>query len=142
MTAAAQQNQQPRSLLSPTNLDADEAVLPDDPPMKALHPKLKLSPSPPPDIPSAQVSPNSILPHDLSSSTLTDISLFAALELLSLLRVLIMALIRTLHHPPIFGLCLPMMQSKLKAVPLARPLRRRHPLGVATDMPLLAITPP
>ncbi|OAA44903.1 C2H2 type zinc finger domain-containing protein [Metarhizium rileyi] len=56
MTTAAQQHQQLQNQLAAETFDPDEVIPRDSPLMKALHPKLELSPSPPPDIPAAQVS--------------------------------------------------------------------------------------
>lgn len=56
MTTAAQQQQQLQTQLAAETYDPDEVVPRDSPLMKALHPRLELSPSPPPDIPLAQVS--------------------------------------------------------------------------------------
>lgn len=56
MTTAAQQHQQLQNQLAVDTYDPDEVVPRGSPLMKALHPKLELSPSPPPDIPPAQVS--------------------------------------------------------------------------------------
>ncbi|KHO00879.1 C2H2 type zinc finger domain-containing protein [Metarhizium album ARSEF 1941] len=53
MTTAAQQLQ---NRLAAEAFDPDEVIPRGSPLMKALHPKLELSPSPPPDIPPAQVS--------------------------------------------------------------------------------------
>ncbi|KND92852.1 hypothetical protein TOPH_02559 [Tolypocladium ophioglossoides CBS 100239] len=53
---AAQQRLQPQTLLAADTFDPDEVVPRDSPLMQALRPKLELSPSPPPDIPPAQVS--------------------------------------------------------------------------------------
>ncbi|KAK8917638.1 hypothetical protein VCV18_010101 [Metarhizium anisopliae] len=56
MTTAAQQHQQLQNQQAAETFDPDEVLLRGSPLMKALHPKLELSPSPPPDIPPAQVS--------------------------------------------------------------------------------------
>ncbi|PNY24192.1 Uncharacterized protein TCAP_05866 [Tolypocladium capitatum] len=59
MTTAAQQRLQPQTLLAADTFDPDEVVPRDSPLMQALRPKLELSPSPPPDIPPAQIRPSS-----------------------------------------------------------------------------------
>ncbi|KAL3959070.1 hypothetical protein ACCO45_007232 [Purpureocillium lilacinum] len=61
MTAARHQQQPPQlPILSTTDtFDPDEVVPRDSPLMQALRPKLELSPSPPPDIPPAQIRPSS-----------------------------------------------------------------------------------
>ncbi|KAJ6439986.1 C2H2 type zinc finger domain-containing protein [Purpureocillium lavendulum] len=58
MTTARHQQQLPQlQILSAADtFDPDEVVPRDSPLMQALRPKLELSPSPPPDIPPAQVS--------------------------------------------------------------------------------------
>lgn len=60
MTTIQEQKQhqqyEPQLNLDAATYDPDEVVPHDTPLMKALHPKLELSPSPPPDIPSSQVS--------------------------------------------------------------------------------------
>ncbi|KAK2612950.1 hypothetical protein QQS21_001061 [Conoideocrella luteorostrata] len=56
MTAAAGQHSQLYTQLTDETFDPDDVVPRDSPLMKALHPRLELSPSPPPDIPHTQVS--------------------------------------------------------------------------------------
>ncbi|KAG8420456.1 hypothetical protein J3459_011068 [Metarhizium acridum] len=59
MTTAAQQHLQLQNQLAAETFDPDEVLPRGSPLMKALHPKLELSPSPPPDIPPAQIRPSS-----------------------------------------------------------------------------------
>ncbi|GAB0139202.1 hypothetical protein EsDP_00007415 [Epichloe bromicola] len=65
MTTAAGQHHQLHVHIAAETYDPDEVVPRGSPLMKALHPRLELSPSPPPDIPSAQVS---LIPSPIDDS--------------------------------------------------------------------------
>ncbi|RDA83324.1 hypothetical protein CP532_4459 [Ophiocordyceps camponoti-leonardi (nom. inval.)] len=59
MTTTTRHHQQSQSLPTADTFDPDEVVPRHSPLMQALRPKLELSPSPPPDIPAAQIRPSS-----------------------------------------------------------------------------------
>ncbi|RCI13705.1 hypothetical protein L249_7896 [Ophiocordyceps polyrhachis-furcata BCC 54312] len=59
MTTTTRHHQQPQSFAATDTFDPDEVVPRHSPLMQALRPKLELSPSPPPDIPAAQIRPTS-----------------------------------------------------------------------------------
>ncbi|RDA86519.1 hypothetical protein CP533_0426 [Ophiocordyceps camponoti-saundersi (nom. inval.)] len=59
MTTTTRHHQRSQSFLAADTFDPDEVVPRHSPLMQALRPKLELSPSPPPDIPAAQIRPSS-----------------------------------------------------------------------------------